>query len=262
MFFDFCVGPPAASDPPYGLDTIFWVLGDASYQTPHKRVSPTKTYIVFTIKGEGRIQYDGKRYRVAQGEALAMRPTREFGYGCPGDRWHFWWFELCQPQPFLAENQVLTMPTDDLSIRLFQQSLISAKSGRWDVAQSLLTSALMLLSGRAERQGVATGAETLDRAERHIRENLVDVTVVSLCDELGLQERTFRNLCHRAAGCSPKQFISRIRLETAQQMLANTSMPLDALAALLGFSDQFHFSRRFKEAFDLSPSAYRRQSGL
>lgn len=95
MFFDFCVGPPGASGAPCGLDTIFWIWGDSSYQTPHKGITPGKTYLVFTLKGEGLVRYDGRAYRVAQDQALVMRPTRDFGYGCPGDTWHFWWFELC-----------------------------------------------------------------------------------------------------------------------------------------------------------------------
>lgn len=48
MFFDFCVGPPGASGAPCGLDTIFWIWGDSSYQTPHKGITPGKTYLVFT----------------------------------------------------------------------------------------------------------------------------------------------------------------------------------------------------------------------
>ena len=63
MFFDFCVGPAGASGPPCGLDTIFWIWGDGSYQTPHKGITPGKTYLVFTLKGEGLIRYDGRAYR-------------------------------------------------------------------------------------------------------------------------------------------------------------------------------------------------------
>lgn len=175
MFFDFCVGPAAASGPPCGLDTIFWIWGDGSYQTPHKGVTPGKTYLVFTLKGEGLIRYDGRAYRVAQDQALVMRPTRDFGYGCPGETWHFWWFELCQPQFCLEENRVLAVRAGDFIQRLFQQSLICAKQGRWDIAQSLLLPALMLLGQDVGKSG--TVPEALLRAEHYIRENLATVTV-------------------------------------------------------------------------------------
>lgn len=258
MFFDFCVGPAGASGPPCGLDTIFWIWGDSSYQTPHKGVTPGKTYLVFTLKGEGSIRYDGRSYRVSQDEALVMRPTRDFAYGCPGDVWHFWWFELCQPQPYFAPDQVLSVRAGDLVQRMFQQSLICAKQGRWDIAQSLFLSALMLLGQDVGKSGAVP--DSLLRAEHFIRENLATVTVSAICDELDLQERTLRNLCHRSLGYGPKRLISRIRMETAQQLLSNTTMPLRAIAGMLGYYDSFHFSRSFREYYHISPSEYRRRA--
>ena len=65
MFFDFCIGEHGASGAPCGLDTIYLVWGDESYRTPRKAITPGKTYIVFTLKGAGRIQYDGQTYDVA-----------------------------------------------------------------------------------------------------------------------------------------------------------------------------------------------------
>lgn len=262
MFFDFCVGQLGASGPPCGLDTIYWIWGDASYQTPRKAITPGKTYLVFTTKGEGRVAYDGQTFRVAEGEALAMRPHRDFGYGCPGDAWHFWWFELTEPQPYLEKDRVLRCAPGSFVLRIFKQCLVCAKQERWDIAQSLFLSALMLLNDGRERAEAAPGSATLYRAEQYTRENLGSVTVTALCDELGLQERTLRNLCQRLLGYSPKQMISRIRLETAQQLLTNTTMPISAIAAELGFSSAFHFSRSFREHFNLPPSEYRRQSAL
>lgn len=258
MFFDFCVGPPGASGAPCGLDTIFWIWGDSSYQTPHKGITPGKTYLVFTLKGEGLVRYDGRAYRVAQDQALVMRPTRDFGYGCPGDTWHFWWFELCQPQSCLEEDRVLCVRAGDFVQRLFQHSLICAKQGRWDIAQSLFLPALMLLGQDVGKSG--TVPEALLRAEHYIRENLATVTVAAVCKELDIQKRSLRNLCHRALGYGPKRLISRIRLETAQQLLSNTTMPLCAIASMLGYNDPFHFSRSFREYYHIPPSEYRRRA--
>lgn len=262
MLFDFCTGPSAASGEPYGLDTIYQIWGDATYQTPRKAVTPGKRYIVFTTSGEGLIRYDGASYRVAEGETLVMHPHEGFSYGCPGDTWHFWWFELCMPQPFLPEDRILPVAPDALMLNLFGRSLLCARQGRWDIAQSLLVSAMMLAQDRLERNAAAPGSAEICRAERFIRENLQDVTVASLCEELGIAERTLRTLCHRALGCGPKQLISRLRLETAQQLLANTAMPLHAIAENVGFSSAFHLSRSFKAYFHVTPSEYRRSGML
>ena len=77
-----------------------------------------------------------------------------------------------------------------------------------------------------------------------------------------MSERTLRNVFHRELGCAPKQRITQIRMETAQQMLVNTTLPLHAIAEHTGFSSAFHLSRDFKEYYRISPSDYRRKSGV
>lgn len=262
MFFDFCVGDAGASGPPCGLDTIYWIWGDRTYQTPRKAITPGKTYLVFTTAGQGQIRFDGLTYDVRAGECLAMRPTRDFSYGCPGSEWHFWWFELAHPQPYLETAVLLHNLSGDFLFDLFGQSLACAKQRRWDIAQSLFTSALMLLAHDQERRKASPGMSRLSDAERHIRENLGDISVAALCDHYGLQERTLRNLCHQLYHVSPVQLIRRIRLETARQLLVNTTMSLGQIAAAIGYSSQFHFSRCFQAQFHLSPSEYRRQFTL
>ncbi len=260
MFFDFCVGTSGASGPPFGLDTIYWIWGDATYQTPRKAITPGKTYIAFTSGGQGQIRYDGRSFTLRAGEYLAMRPHEDFSYGCPGEQWRFWWFELALPQPFIPVDSVCAEPVGDFVPRLLHQCLIHAKQARWDIAQSLFQAALMMLAHSREQSEATAGERRLAGAEQYIRENLRDMKVSTLCEHLGLQDRTLRNLCRQAFGLSPKELISRIRLETAQQLLVNTTMPLGLIASAVGYSSQFHFSRCFREQYITPPGEYRRQS--
>lgn len=261
VFFDFCVGESGASGAPYGLDTIYQIWGDASYQTPRKTVTPGKMYIVLTTEGEGAIRYDGRSFRVRQGQTLLMQPHQDFSYGCPGDAWHFWWFELRTPSTLLPCDEVLDLVPDSFTQRLFRRCLLYARQGRWDIAQQLLLSALMILRDQLERRATPASSQ-LRRADRYIREHLQSVNVADLCAELGMRERTLRNAFHRELGCAPKQRITQIRLETAQQLLVNTTMSLQAIAEHTGFCSAFHLSRNFKEHYRLSPSDYRRQGGV
>lgn len=261
MLFDFCVGESGASGAPYGLDTIYQIWGNATYQTPRKTVTPGKMYIVLTTEGEGAIQYDGRPFRVRQGQMLLMQPHESFSYGCPGSTWHFWWFELCTPYTLLPCDEVLDLAPDSFTQRLFRRCLLYARQGRWDIAQNLLLSALMILGDQREH-GVSPASSQIRQADRYIREHLQSVNVADLCVELGLGERTLRNVFHRELGCAPKQRITQIRLETAQQMLVNTTLSLHAIAEHTGFSSAFHLSRDFKKYYRLSPSDYRRQSGV
>ena len=61
---------------------------------------------------------------------------------------------------------------------------------------------------------------------------------------------------------TPKQYICSIRLRRARQLLAESRMPIGAVAAECGFASLYHFSRAFHEASGISPSEYRARAGV
>lgn len=61
----------------------------------------------------------------------------------------------------------------------------------------------------------------------------------------------------RCFGISPGEYLRHLRLEHAARQIEETTKPLAKIAADLGFADQAHLSRVFKQHKGLSPSAYR-----
>jgi len=54
------------------------------------------------------------------------------------------------------------------------------------------------------------------------------------------------------------EYIRKIRIERAIELLTNASYSLTEIAYLTGFSDQSHFTRIFKQVVGTNPSAYRK----
>ena len=50
-----------------------------------------------------------------------------------------------------------------------------------------------------------------------------------------------------------------LRIEAAKDLLRNTALSMGEIAALLQFTDQSHFARRFREAVGVTPRAFRQQ---
>ncbi|MBI5385134.1 MAG: AraC family transcriptional regulator [Verrucomicrobia bacterium] len=78
-----------------------------------------------------------------------------------------------------------------------------------------------------------------------------------LASELGVSYSHFRHAFKARLGVSPKQYHLQVRLNKAQDLLANTVKPLKEVAEILGFESAFHLSKQFKKRVGQAPSAWR-----
>jgi LacI family transcriptional regulator len=95
-------------------------------------------------------------------------------------------------------------------------------------------------------------------AVRHIRENAcngltVDDLVAALSVSRSLLERRFRRCLRR----SPQQEIRLVQLKRVRQLLSETTLTLDAIAALAGYEHPEYMSVVFKRLTGQTPGEYR-----
>ncbi len=94
----------------------------------------------------------------------------------------------------------------------------------------------------------------------HINANLGRrLRIDDLARMANLEKTYFSTLFARTMGVSPARFIQTRRVSQAQRLLTETGLPLEALAAQLGFADAFHLSKVFKKITGHSPQAFRNQ---
>lgn len=68
-----------------------------------------------------------------------------------------------------------------------------------------------------------------------------------------------RTAVRRGAGCSPKDYLLRIRLDRAKELLATTDLPVAAVARRVGYDDPAYFSRLFTRRVGVAPVHFRIQ---
>jgi AraC-like DNA-binding protein len=73
---------------------------------------------------------------------------------------------------------------------------------------------------------------------------------------------TFKREFSEAYGISPKRWINRRRVEAAAFELKTTDQPIVDIALAMGFSDGAHFSKVFKQEFQVSPQQYRNMNSI
>ena len=65
-----------------------------------------------------------------------------------------------------------------------------------------------------------------------------------------------------AVGEPPHAYVVRRRLERACHLMITSAVSLSEIALSVGFSDQAHLCRLFRQAFGQSPASWRRERGL
>lgn len=83
------------------------------------------------------------------------------------------------------------------------------------------------------------------------------LTLEEIAAEVSLSVSRFSSLFRRYYGESPMQYLNRKRMNLAAQQLLYHNASCKQIAEMTGYPDQFHFSRRFRQFWGLSPREFR-----
>ena len=95
----------------------------------------------------------------------------------------------------------------------------------------------------------------LDKLHRDSAEPL---RIETLAKQSGLSWSQFERRVRSITGLTPRQLLTKSRIEKAAQALRTTDDSLSSISIEVGFYDQAAFSRQFRAATGLTPSEYRR----
>jgi transcriptional regulator GlxA family with amidase domain len=87
----------------------------------------------------------------------------------------------------------------------------------------------------------------------HLRDNL---TVENLAERIGMSARHFSRVCLRETTMNPGQFVDRMRVEVAQQMIDSSSMGLKEIADACGFRSADSMRRTFLRVIGITAGEY------
>jgi len=86
------------------------------------------------------------------------------------------------------------------------------------------------------------------------------ITVQQVARMAGLNRTYFSTVFSKTFGMPPAEYIYKVRMDRAKDLLLGTSASITEIAYSLGYPTLFAFTRAFKKFFSLSPSEYRRRS--
>ena len=91
----------------------------------------------------------------------------------------------------------------------------------------------------------------------YLHDNFKDVTLSSVASNFGYSVPHLSKILKDSTGKNFTTIIKDIKLEKACKLLKETSLSISTICELIGYSNPEHFSRLFKNEFNISPGKYR-----
>ena len=234
-----------------------------SLRTGRERLRIYGSYaLVYLLAGSGHYRDANDNARtVAAGDLIWVYPDLGHEYGpWKGERWDEFFVVFDGPifdlwrQGRLLDDRRPVQPLRPIELWLERlksvcmQPVITPLQAAGSIAtlQGILADLRMLQPLRTESW--LTEATAVLEAEHGDQ-------LPAIAKTLGLSYETFRKKFKSRYGVSPHQYRQRYLMQRACTLLLNRRLSVKETAAMLGFCDEFHFSRLFKKVTGRPPSA-------
>ena len=108
-----------------------------------------------------------------------------------------------------------------------------------------------------------TPRDYVTRTSDYIRANYaLPVSIESIASMLGIDRRYLSRIFLRETGMTPKEYLVRIRLNRAADLLENSACTVTETAHSVGYDDVYNFSKIFKKKYGISPAYFRQRAAF
>ena len=237
----------------------------------------------YVISGQGRLDANSsdnatRHFSLKAGQGFLISPGQINTYSADrDDPWKYIWLELdgllaseylsaaglnnLQPI-YCAKN---TAQAEELKDIMFDIASHPKASSLYQIGHLCLFLDMLIQSSSTRREPRGSQLrdfyiqEAITFMEQNYRRNL---TVEEIADVCRLDRSYFSKLFKKSKGCSPQEYLIRMRLAKAEEMMVTSSASIGDIAAYCGYPNQLHFSRLFKQHYGVSPREWRNKNKL
>ncbi|MGQ7889111.1 response regulator transcription factor [Paenibacillus sp. WC2504] len=117
---------------------------------------------------------------------------------------------------------------------------------------------LLLIAGKLKTLRFQSEKEPVEKAKTYIEQHLAeDLTLSVVAGEIYLNPSYFSNLFKIQTGENFLNYVTRIRMEKARELLKDRILKLNEIANKIGYQNPKYFTKLFKEYFGITPTDYR-----
>jgi len=201
---------------------------------------------------------------VAAGSLFVLHPGVRHRFApAPASGWSEWWLELDGPlvaaagldpaRPVIdlgGDVVVADAMTRAIALLETQPAEFRPELGAW-AHVVLARLGAIVRAPRTPHPGVSRSVLALQASPQR------PWTVAGMARLAGLSPARFREVFHRHAGCSPRDYLITLRLGLMRTLLADPQRSVAEASRLAGFADPFYASRLFRARCGASPAQWR-----
>ncbi len=212
----------------------------------------------YVFSGNGYFERDGITYSLTPGDLFVIPPGQiTTYYASRRDPWRYGWIGFTAAEEFdFLSTPVIRQPQ---VLRVFQCIRDCCdRDGSAPEIFALTFQLLCILSQKSKRNNLSVSDYAVN-AKTHLDNTYMQkVNIAQIAKSLHIDRRYLTSVFRKSYGCSPQEYLSRLRLERARVFLLS-GHSVTNVASMTGFSDLCNFSRQFKAYYGYPPSALRRQ---
>jgi AraC-like DNA-binding protein/mannose-6-phosphate isomerase-like protein (cupin superfamily) len=232
-----------------------------------------ETILIYCTRGQGWCELGGREWQIRDGWALMIPPGTPHGYGAHGEEpWGIWWahFGGSQAAAFRevlgvsVEQPVLYAPHVSHVGGAFEEAYGHLDGGYSENTLLGLSTCLTRILGllklhqRSPSARRRDGETRVHRSIAYMRDNLDQpLRLADLATVAEMSPTHFSGVFRKLTGTPPCHFFTQLKVRRACELLDSTPRSISSVARDVGFADQFHFSRVFKQIVGRSPMRYR-----
>ena len=231
--------------------------------------------LVVLQKGELDLRLDGRRIRVEARHAILLSPGHREHFLFSRDReTHHSWCSIDANAVPRKLRRLLRLsgapaPADSRTgslLALGKATFFESQTDPFLENSFHLSLGLALLTGfalgmqQAKSSAARPGNRILERAEEFIQHEFRRrLSLADMAAGAGVSRQHLLKLFRLRHGSTPTHFLYERRLGVAADQLTHTGLSIREISDHCGFANEFHFSRKFKEAYEKSPSGWRNE---
>jgi AraC-like DNA-binding protein len=224
--------------------------------------------LIIGISGVVFLESGGRMYEVKAGDILFLLPgERHRGYRMSSPGVSFYWFHFLVPDSPAGESDgripLFAACPNPSRVHILARQLLHAANGGYRIGRAGDYFLTCLLIELAEQLQDSEGLEAMDPQLSELLEWTRlhaldrDISVERIASQMGYNKDYLSRMFKRRFGLGLLNYIHRIKLESAKQLLGSTKLHVKEIAVQVGIDDDKRFVKWFKRLAGVTPTAYR-----